>query len=689
MKAACLVLVMSVLFLAAGCGSEDQDQANQGQSSGNDGTTEAAPFSAPAGFETPDAAFAAFQNAAAAGDYRTAVSAMTLESQQALAGSLIFALSMMSAFDPENADELTGLMEKHGISEEHQESGPPPEMVTDAGPAGMVRGIGAMTEDPAAFVAEAMEWMEKSPNADGNSDFAEGRLGTVTVEGDSATATLSTPEGDKPIEFRRNSSGWLVHIPDEEFAMAGALGGGGDMSGFDDFDFHYDEEDELPPPDALTIEEFDQAWKTSVDYKDRVALEALTEVAAGAGLTLFDQPELMETLQQTVSVKLQQVSRLQVIEEICEQLNLYPRYKLKTVGFGQGPRPVPVTYAGPFVIAVTNVMEHVPYATGELELSFFAAGIPAAMAAQLVQLRGQSDEDEDGVLTLKLDSISGGGQDLPGQYAGGSPLQGSVSTVLFSRMYRLRNLLRNVESVQPISGRISWAFPTAVTTLKFDELKEGAVAESGDIKVTLINSQLDDSSQFSFRIEGTTYDRVAALGRDADGEILKNDFTSGSGFGDQQQLDVMMDGRPAALEARIVAKTDRLSYQFTIPEIPLPSHEEMPEQLTDLMFEGSTPLSIEFTSLGDEQGFRKISLRVTNHSNKDIHMVQMKLDYLGSDGAVLKDWSASEAGNRVLVAAGQSADIEVTGFFMPDETTSVRAIPESIEFADATEWLAE
>lgn len=642
------------------------------------------------GFETPEAAFEAFRTAASNKDYGKAIAALTTESQQALAGSLVFGLSMMAAFDEENGERITAHLEKHGITEETQESGSPEDTDENAGPAAMMRSIGALTNDPALFVAESIGLMDELADEAGTPDFADGTLSDVSIEGIKATGTLTTESGAKPIEFHKIDSGWLVHIPDEALGMGGAAGEGIDseFSGFDDFDFHYDEEDELPPPDAISKGDYEAAWKTSVDFTDRTAADALTEMTRECGLKIFEQPEFSERLQQKVSVKLAGVSRLQVIEEICRQLDLHPRYKLKTLALGEGARTLPVAFAGPFLIAATELKEHVPHPTGRLEILFFAAGIAAETAAGIKNLSGVGSEDRAGQFTVAVNEITGGEQQLQRGGQGGYVTQASRSSVIFSRSYELKNLLQSVAAIDAIKGRISWEFPTEISVLKFDELKAGAVAESGNVKLTLKRSDLGDNSQFSVDIEGVNYESLDVLGRDSQGQALGNNFTSRFGSGTTGKLEMMTDGRPASLEARHVLQSERVTYEFQLESIPLPSHEEMPAQLTELSIDGDVPASFEVTAIGGDENFKELSVTVTNHTNKAIHAVELKMEYLDDSGKVLKDFPGSEQGDRVLVEAGQSADLSLVAFFMPKEATQAKVHLVSVEFADSTEWAA-
>lgn len=662
---ACTLLV---LFAAGGCGESDS----------------------PSGYQTPDAAFEAFQKAVTAKDYKTASAALTPESQKMVAGQQVFALTLIAAFDEDASEEITAFLEKNGITEDLQDSGPP-EGAEGGGPGAMLGSIGSLVKDPQAFVADAFALMDKVGDSSEDNGFVQGTLGEVSIAENSASAVLVTENGEEQIEFRKGDGGWLIHLPEEQFDMGMAAGDDPDLGGFDDFDFHMDEEDELPPPEAISMEDYDAAWKTSIDVTDKPAIDVLQQMADESGLKVFDQPDLAETLKQPVRVQLDGVSRLEVIENVCQQLGIHPRYQLKTVAFGEGLRSHPATFAGPFLVAVHDFESFAPYPTGRLEFLFFAAGIPTETAAQIIGMNRIAATQGPKIMTLNPGKITGAGKDLLKEDVGGYMRQGSLSTVMFSRSFDLRELLRSVHEIDAISGTISWEFPTAIETLKFAGLAEDSVAEYGDVKLKLTDSELNLNSNSPFRIEvkGTDLNYVKIIGRDGDGDILPTNYSSEMRSDDSQQIVIVFDGQPESLEARLVASSERVTYEFHLPALPLESHDLMPEALTELSIDGDVPLSFEVVDVKGEGDFRELHVKTANHSNKAVHSVLMKLEYLGSDGNVLKDWQSMETGDYVLVDAGANENLELTAFFMPAEAKTARVTAVEIEFADATKWAAQ
>ena len=115
----------------------------------------------------------------------------------------------------------------------------------------------------------------------------------------------------------------------------------------------------------------------------------------------------------------------------------------------------------------------------------------------------------------------------------------------------------------------------------------------------------------------------------------------------------------------------------------------MPEKLAELKFTGEVPVSLQFVKLAGQTGFRKIQMKATNRTNKDIQSIRVLLDFLGPDGQKLKDGNSSAAGNRILVKTDDTVQIELPAFFMPEAAVSAVGRVESIEFSDATQWNAE
>jgi hypothetical protein len=102
------------------------------------------------------------------------------------------------------------------------------------------------------------------------------------------------------------------------------------------------------------------------------------------------------------------------------------------------------------------------------------------------------------------------------------------------------------------------------------------------------------------------------------------------------------------------------------------------------------PVSLKAHPIQGEGKKRKAGLEVTNTSGKDISKIVMAMYFLKEDGSVDKEvpntrsWSL---GNRKgALGKGQSELIEVTSFFMEDDTASVDGIVSHVEWKDGTIW---
>lgn len=696
--------LFSGLFLACwGCGESEESSTPQG-TDGAQGTAAPAPGGAasqtpaesqasPAGqgFETPEAAFTAFRDALQNDDWATAAGYMTDESQAAFAGVLIFGAGIAAAFDPEHAKDLEALMEKHGLSEESTSE--PPPGVDPSDPLGMMRALSAPIKDKAAFIGELTAWLDKNADSSDTPDFGAAELTDVTVEGETARGTVTGGEGPDSIEFRRINGRWFVHLPDEEFQMAGGpdttmeFGPSGGLGEFDEFDFGFDESDPLPPIGAVTVDEFNTAWKTSLDVSDSPAIDEIRKLAQACELEIEEVPQLAEKLQQPVSLQLADVSRLEAIERICEQVGVHPRFRLHKMTFGDGPRPVPATTAGPFLIQVKKVGQNAPYPTGQVELQFAAAGLPVSAIASLADMTISPDIEDSDTLTLRLSEIAGtGGQEIhDDEFVGGMGATASKSLFLFDHPVNLKNLVRSVTEVERIAGALSFELPTGVETLRFDSLEPDTTVTAGGITLTL----KDASGNVEVEYKGTESDRISLTPLGADGEPLPVSGSSSFGFGDEGSVSVFVEGEPASLEARVVTATQRVTLPFEIAGIPLLLADQMPEIIEPLTFDGDVPLSIEFVRIEGEGDDRKVVYNFSNRSNKDLQMVNLQQYYLDADGNVLDDFPYSHSGFGTMPSAGETQEQTVSAFFMPEETKAVRAELQSARFVDASRWEKE
>lgn len=184
-------------------------------------------------FDTPEAAFKAFQTASEAEDWQAAARCLTPESQAMMADGLIFAASFATLGSTEKEKELEQLLKNHKIDMDAEPKAP-----KDKDAAAMPSFV-AEVEDKPALIEDLFGWLKKNSSSRGPS-FDVKKLGEVKTDGDKATALAETEDGDKPVEFRRVDGGWLIHLPS---------GGGPSVS----------DGPELPPPGIVPPNPFDAA----------------------------------------------------------------------------------------------------------------------------------------------------------------------------------------------------------------------------------------------------------------------------------------------------------------------------------------------------------------------------------------------------------------------------------------------
>lgn len=672
-----LIVLSAAVATFAGCkGDVTETTPSPGQTSGNktanptEQSSAPAPQTKPVGYASPQAAFAALQHAIEIEDLPTIVRCLDTESQEKLAvfGSLPLA---MMALDPDNEKSINELLSKHGVSLEEDTGEFPIKTV----------------EGRVAYITDVIEWLEKNADATGPSPFdklADAALGEVTIDGDRAHATLTLADNQTDtMEFRRVDGHWFVHLPEPEFSSGPVTGSeGSDPFGEPGFGAFGGDDAPPPPIEAVPLEEFQSAWQVKLDEKEQPARRLLTKLAMQLGLDLKVDAGLESALQKPVSLESFEGSQWAAIEKIAREIDVKPVYTTSLIEFEPGRRELPVTFSGPFLIEMTLLETDPETATGQASVQAIAAGLPPAVVGLLNEGFGNpvnltSVTDKDGNNLWRDAGTEGGG--VMG-FGGMTPNPTSFRREI---IIGLKNLLRSVESINTLKGRIAFSLPTKVEVLKFDELKPGVQKQTGGVTLTLEQSS---GSSVTFKYQGTDSDNIHLLAFDAQGKQVESFSTSSFGSGDAGQMSVDYQNAPARMEARIVTQQEDLEYEFRLDDIPIPNHSAMPEKLAELKFEGEAPVTVKYDSITGEENFRNVKFRVTNHANKDIESISMELAYLDENGKELKDFPTTHQGN--VIPANGSADIKVTAFFMPEGTSSVKSTLKSVEFTDATRWKA-
>lgn len=642
-----ILLLLTAVCILPGCGDDESDAENGAAGQ--------------AGFETPEAAFEAFQKAGAAKDFVGVVDCLSPESRDEMVMIVALPLGLMAAFDSEKEESVKKLFEKHGVSPD------------DEDPDAIKR-----IPDKAAFIADCMKWLDENSDKDSATPLASGTLGKVTITGDEANGAVTTDDGETDeANFQRINGRWFVKIDTEPKITTSGSSGDPDFrtdlnaGNFSDFSF-----EEVPdvPLAAVSLDQFNSAWQVTMQVDGKPASDVLTDLAKGLDLEIQAPESLAESLAKPVSLNLENRSRLEAVEEVCRQIELRPSYSKKTLKLEAGARTQPVVFSGPFLVEVAELETKTASATGRLTLKAFASGLPPVIQQQL---------NESSASEYKIEKVTeAGGSEIQNRSGSGAIMMQNGPVPFERKMFvGLKNLLRNVTALSQVEGHIGLSLPTAVDVVKFDDLKKGTEKKSGDTTVTL--SQVNGNN-FTFQCKGLpdgSSMQVAAV--DTDGKPVKEFGSSSFGGGGSMTLSRNYKRAPAVIEVRLVTTSESLNFPFSFSDIAIPNHAQMPEKLAALSFDGDAPLTLEFLEFTGQEGFKKLKFRLTNHSNNEASSLYLNIDYLDEAGKKLKDHTTNFGG---VMPAGEEKEIEVAAFFMPEETKSVKTMIKQVGFSDATKW---
>ncbi len=508
--------------------------------------------------------------------------------------------------------------------------------------------------------------------------------------------------------------------------------------------------------EGISSQAFEAAWKIDIDFQQQPARVVLERLFAELGLRMGNAEEHAAALDKPVSLQLQGVSRLQAIEQICGLVGVYPDYTqqpdlanggpfaamalmmggmaggkmpvqapapepadeaLPAVVLRAGARPVSLVFTGPFALEVTRLDEYPPDATGLLDVSLFAGGIPQSVQAYWTDGRWRNWSRPIGMVFFgKWQDLSGVGvipsTDVRMAFQSSAVLPGQTSQL------SLQNLLRDIQSIH-LATEISIPLPTKIETIRFDDLTVVPVTSGEAIPVTIRNVRIQPAvpasdgrpaQEGSARIDveatvkfGTPLSCVAL---DAEGHVL-NSIHSSYSF-DMYSLpndastegketghfsgQLNLQGVPKTLVVKVLSEEQNLTFPVEL-NVALKSSSEQVEKLTELEFDGPCPVELKTLKIGKEHMFWKVDVQITNHSNKNISNIEAKMHYLDRDGKKLSEQSAmlqpmhEPMQKRFLIATPKSTrKTEVTAFFAPNELAAVRFVLESVTFGDGTTW---
>ena len=433
------------------------------------------------------------------------------------------------------------------------------------------------------------------------------------------------------------------------------------------------------------------AWMAPVELQGKTIGEVLTGLVDGSGIDL-DLTAFRKATAEKCSVDLAGKSRAQALEEITAQLQMVPVYpqdnpwseEAPTMTFKKGPRKLPVTFAGPFVIEIKDLIESTPYGAGNIRLVANGLGLSRAM-----QCANQSMDQ-----WFQIESVL----DANGNTLASNPDVRMLSQPQYvGRVMQLETevdlngLLRSVQEIAQFTGTLHLQFPVQVNEGTYFQMQPGE-KKVGALMVNLTKAGIENRVEVDLGEHLNKKVEILWAPENLDGEPLG--IVHDSSFAFQGKLDANMTTSeiPNSLKVKLV-QTEPANLSFQMPSIPLANHKGQPESVTKLKFKPAQPLSVVFVEFSErDTEFPKVQLRSVNHSNKDVRSVQVELSYLNDQSKTIKEFfttlnAAFQGGESMpLVRAGESVITVETAFFMPTEADAVQIRVIEVEFMDRTRW---
>jgi hypothetical protein len=454
---------------------------------------------------------------------------------------------------------------------------------------------------------------------------------------------------------------------------------------------------------------FDATWKGDLAVAGKPAATVLRELARAFDFELATTPEQEKALAGAITVKLDGASRYERLDAISRQAGFYPVHadpfarlgSKASVSLKQLPRTYPAAFAGPFLVEVVEVREYVPHASGELELRVVGSGLPPTVSRAL-------DRDTSPlVVTQVVDAMGRDLHDRSRRDMGGKMWKMVEGGWDRPFSVPLKNLLRDVTAIKTLRGKLRVPLPSRVENLRFEPPRAGAVLKAGAVEVKLtrfnqtqmnFNGKKYPQQSFSLSVKGAGPDQLKVIAYDA-GKKLRGVSRQGYGGSDREgHAEFTIQGEPvAALVVKIVAN-EPAEYEFHLDDMPLASAAQMPEKLAPATFAGhDAPMSVEFVRTMKDGFLTKAQLRITNHADKAIRSLNLKLDYHDAAGKRVGGWNNVEHSAQakpqqkdlpLVVAKNATATVEVQAPFLPAGASTIKAVATRVTFADATEWSA-
>ena len=498
--------------------------------------------------------------------------------------------------------------------------------------------------------------------------------------------------------------------------------GGGD---FWDADAPFNDDDTPPKTTAVSLKEFNAMWKYTSSGESKPAGELLIELAGPLGLKFAPPLAFSESLSQPVTVASDVPSRLAAIEQVCRDIKCKPIYRATELKIEQGIREIPATPAGPFLALLSSFKTEPDSATGQISLDLVSAGLLPVMAHQVAEtlkfsLDDAVSEDDTSLFWKSMsqqqamfENIAAQSDDkffaLPFSRADG-PDDAVAHQIFSQRSLQLKGLLRNITEVKAINGSVNLSLTTKVVSLNFDDVAEGMEQTDGNIKARITEVLGQTSSKkrvVQIEVQWPEEDpdqvnrngfrkskEIEVFAQDADGKSVGINGQGSFGRDNTKTISLSLEAIPASLEVMISLGTEALTYPVTIRNISVPNHEQMPERLKELSFEGDQPVTLKFKQISGSGNFRDLEVTLTNKSNKTLTNLTVLCNYLDADGKAPpveetrfgSTQTSFTSDVTCTLGPGMTREIEIGAFDIPEATESASLALKHVGFSDATLW---
>jgi len=468
---------------------------------------------------------------------------------------------------------------------------------------------------------------------------------------------------------------------------------------------------------AVSLKDFNALWQLTSIGESKPAGELLTELAGPLGLRFDPPPAFSRSLAQPVTLASDLPSRLAAIEQVCREIKCKPIYRATELKIEQGIREIPATPVGPFLVLPSSFNTQPESATGQISLDLVSAGLSPGMTHQVAEtlrfrLEDAISEDDTSLFWKSMSQDQAMFEDIESQSEeiewSSEPQEDATAHQIFSqRSLRLKGLLRNITEVKAINGSVNLSLITKVVSLKFDDLTEGREKTDGNIKarITEVMGQKitievqwpeEDTDQQADQNGFRKSKEIEAYAQDADGKSVNINGQGSFGRDNTKTISLSLEAVPASLELMISQGTEALTYPVTIRNISVPNHEQMPERLKELSFQGDQPVTLKFKQISGSANFRDIEAFVSNKSNKTVSNLTVLCKYLDADGKTPpvektrfgSTQTSLTSGVTCTLGPGKTREIEIAAFDLPEATKSASFELMEVEFSDSTLWVA-